>query len=110
MSTANGAPRKRKQRPKLPISERATITVEEAADYLSIGRQTAYDEANTGGLPVIRLGRKKKRILVVRALLDEMIERQGRAAWTSVAKEPERRVAGSSPAKGIVSVNYAIMC
>lgn len=81
-------PRKRKQRPKLPISERATLTIEETAQYLGIGRQTAYDEARTGGLPIIRLGRSKKRIVVVRALLDEMILRRGREAWTQLEAAP----------------------
>jgi excisionase family DNA binding protein len=91
MSAGQVGPRKRKPRPKLPASERATLSIEEAADYLGIGRQTAYDEAKTGGLPVVRLGRRKKRILVVRALLDEMLLRQGRAAWTTPAEPPKRR-------------------
>jgi excisionase family DNA binding protein len=72
---------KRRVRAKAPISERATLTIEEAARYLGIGRQTAYDEARSGGLPILRLGRHKKRIVVVRALLDEMILAKGRAAW-----------------------------
>lgn len=63
------------------MSERATLTIEETAKYLGIGRQTAYDEARLGGLPILRLGRSKKRIVVVRALLDEMILRRGREAW-----------------------------
>lgn len=89
-------PRKRKQRAKLPISERATLTIEETAQYLGIGRQTAYDEARSGGLPIIRLGRSKKRIVVVRVLLDEMILRRGREAFRQLdpstdAMQPGRR-------------------
>ena len=80
--------RKRTQRTKLPISQRATLTVEETAQYLGIGRQTAYDEARTGGLPILRLGRRKKRIVVVRVLLDEMILQRGRAAWTQLPTGP----------------------
>jgi excisionase family DNA binding protein len=83
-AAGNALPRQRKQRPKVPISERATLTIEETAQYLGIGRQTAYDEARTGGLPIIRLGRSKKRIVVVRALLDEMILRRGREAWSQI--------------------------
>lgn len=91
--------RKRTQRAKLPISERATLTVEETAQYLGIGRQTAYDEARTGGLPILRLGRRKKRIVVVRVLLDEMILRRGREAWTQLPTEPSRP-SGGPPSRG----------
>lgn len=77
---ANGAgPIKRRlRREKLPLHERATLTVEEAALYLGIGRQTAYDEVRRGALPVVRMGRGKKRILVVRVVLDEVIQRRAR--------------------------------
>ena len=78
----SAAQRERKQRVKVPASERATLTIEETARYLGIGRQTAYDEARTGGLPILRLGRRKKRIVVVRVLLDEMILKRGRESWT----------------------------
>lgn len=80
--SADTASRKRKQRVKVPASERATLTIEETAHYLGIGRQTAYDEARTGGLPILRLGRRKKRIVVVRVLLDEMLLKRGRESWT----------------------------
>jgi excisionase family DNA binding protein len=49
---------------------RATITVEEAADVLGIGRASAYLAANTGDLPVIRIGR---RLLVPVAALRRML-------------------------------------
>ena len=40
-------------------TEPATMTVEEAAALLGIGRQTAYDLAARGGLPgALRLGRR----------------------------------------------------
>jgi len=80
----------RKRREKAPLNERATLTVEEAARYLGIGRQTAYDEARTGGLPIVRMGRGKKRILVVRALLDEMIQRRAREAWADATGDELR--------------------
>jgi excisionase family DNA binding protein len=50
------------------IASRTTITVEEAASLLGIGRSAAYDAARRGQLPTRRLGR---RLLVpVPALLD----------------------------------------
>jgi excisionase family DNA binding protein len=45
-----------------------TITVDEAADLIGIGRSTAYDAINRGELPHVRIGR---RVLVLhRPLLD----------------------------------------
>lgn len=38
--------------------ERATITVEEAAALLGIGRTAAYEAARRGQLPTRRLGRR----------------------------------------------------
>jgi excisionase family DNA binding protein len=49
---------------------RATMSVEEAAAYLGIGRSAAYGACREGRIPVIRLGR---RILVARAALDRML-------------------------------------
>ena len=50
----------------------ATMKVEEAAKYLGIGRQTAYDLANRGELPgAHRLG---KRIIVSRKALEAFLE------------------------------------
>jgi excisionase family DNA binding protein len=49
---------------------RMTVTVEEAAQLLGIGRQSAYQAARTGELPTIKLGR---RLLVPRAQLDAML-------------------------------------
>ena len=40
------------------IAHRATITVEEAASLLGIGRSAAYDAARRGQLPTRRLGRR----------------------------------------------------
>lgn len=50
------------------LAGRATITIEEAATLLGIGRTAAYEAANRGQLPTRRLGR---RLLVpVPAFLD----------------------------------------
>ncbi|MFN2490125.1 MAG: helix-turn-helix domain-containing protein [Actinomycetota bacterium] len=40
------------------IRGRAVISVEEAAQYLEIGRSAAYRAARTGELPTLRLGRR----------------------------------------------------
>lgn len=37
---------------------RATVTVEEAAQILGVGRSTAYESARTGDLPTIAFGRR----------------------------------------------------
>ena len=40
------------------LAERATITVEEAAQVIGIGRTAAYEAVRRGELPVRRLGRR----------------------------------------------------
>jgi excisionase family DNA binding protein len=51
-----------------PVS--ATITIEEAARYLQVGRNQAYQAAHKGELPVIRIG---KRLLVPVAALNRLL-------------------------------------
>ena len=46
------------------------LTIEEAGQLLRISRQSAYQAARTGELPVIRIGR---RILVSRAALEVLL-------------------------------------
>lgn len=53
------------------ISRRATLSIEEACDFLSIGRTLGYRLAREGKLPTIRLGRK---LVVVRRRLEQMLE------------------------------------
>ncbi len=55
-------------------NESKTLTVEEAAKVLGIGRQKAYELAREGKLPVLRLG---KRILVPRIALERMLDKAG---------------------------------
>lgn len=56
----------------LPASDgRLTVTVQEAARLLGIGRQLAYEGVRQGQIPNIRVGR---RILVPRAALEKMLE------------------------------------
>lgn len=47
-----------------------TLTVEQAAKLLGIGRSTAYELVHTGEIPSLRLGR---RIVVPRVRLAEML-------------------------------------
>jgi excisionase family DNA binding protein len=55
----------RKEAPEL-----LTMTVDEAAARLGIGRNTAYDAAASGQLPTIRIGR---RLLVPCAALERLL-------------------------------------
>jgi excisionase family DNA binding protein len=50
--------------------ERQTLTVEEAADVLGIGRTLAYEAVRRGEIPTVRLGR---RLLVPRGALDHLL-------------------------------------
>ena len=56
---------------------RQTITVEEAAAALGIGRGTAYDAARRGELPTLRFGR---RLLVPLAALEQLLTTEPRRA------------------------------
>lgn len=53
-----------------PTQERMTLTVEEAARALGIGRASAYLAVKTGELPTVRIGR---RLLVPRHRLDALL-------------------------------------
>jgi excisionase family DNA binding protein len=50
--------------------ERQTLTIEEAARALGIGRSAAYLAAHRGDLPVIRIGR---RYVVPRVALERLL-------------------------------------
>lgn len=59
----------------LPADDkRATITVEEAAELLGIGRSNAYQSVRDGSIPSIRLG---KRIVVPMAALKRLLNSGG---------------------------------
>ena len=57
--------------------ERRTLTVEEAGQWLGIGRSAAYAAANRGELPTIRIGR---RLVVPKDALERMLSGEGTAA------------------------------
>jgi excisionase family DNA binding protein len=50
--------------------EKATVSVDEAAKVLGIGRNQTYDGIKRGEIPSIKIG---KRILVPRAALEAML-------------------------------------
>jgi excisionase family DNA binding protein len=50
--------------------ERQTLTVEEAAKMLGIGRSSAYEAVRKGELPVIRIGR---RYVVPKVAIDRLL-------------------------------------
>jgi excisionase family DNA binding protein len=56
--------------------DKLTLTVEEAASALGIGRNSAYEAVRNGDVPSIRIG---KRLLVPRAALDRLLAEAGRA-------------------------------
>lgn len=51
--------------------ERLTLTIEETARLLGIGRQLAYDRVKAGEIPVLKIGR---RLLVPRIALEKMLQ------------------------------------
>ncbi len=53
------------------INPKATLSVEEACDFLGIGKTLGYRLAREGKLPTIRLGRK---LVVVRSKLERMLD------------------------------------
>ncbi len=64
--------------------ERETLTVEEAAQVLGIGRSCAYEAARQGQIPVVRVGR---RFVVPRAALEEFL--QGKDLEGSTDRTPQ---------------------
>jgi excisionase family DNA binding protein len=54
--------------------EKQTLTVEEAARVLGVGRNKAYEAAHRGEIPIIKIG---KRILVLKEPLRRMLTGQG---------------------------------
>jgi excisionase family DNA binding protein len=65
--------------------ERATMTVEEAAQVLGIGRITVYEAVHRGELPAIKFGR---RYVVPRVVL-EMMLRTTPGGSTAAGPAPE---------------------
>jgi excisionase family DNA binding protein len=55
---------------------RLTLTVEEAAHELGIGRTSAYTACRTGEIPALRVGR---RLVIPRTALDALLASAGHA-------------------------------
>ena len=55
------------------MTERATLTVEEAGQLLGISRGSAYAAARDGSLPTVRLGR---RLVVPKCRLEQLLAGQ----------------------------------
>jgi len=51
--------------------ETATYTIDESAKKLGIGRNSAYEAARKGEIPVIKIG---KRLVVPKAALDRLLK------------------------------------
>lgn len=51
--------------------ESLTLTVEQAAKILGLGRNSAYEGVRRGEIPVIKVG---KRLLVPRAALEKLLQ------------------------------------
>jgi excisionase family DNA binding protein len=58
----------------------ATISVEQAAKILKIGRNQAYEAARNGQIPTLKIG---KRLLVLNEPLQRMLAGEGRAPRTT---------------------------
>lgn len=62
--------------------QKLTLTIEETARLLGIGRNLCYDRVKTGEIPVIKVGR---RLLVPRRALEKLLE-QGQAVTPAHSK------------------------
>ena len=59
--------------------QRMTVTVQEAATILGVGRNKAYEAARSGEIPTVRIGR---RLLVPLAALERLL-----SSWSPTACE-----------------------
>jgi excisionase family DNA binding protein len=53
------------------MEDKLTLSVEEAAKLLGIGRNLCYDRVKTGEIPVVKIGR---RLLVPRSALEKLLD------------------------------------
>ncbi len=65
------------------MEDKLTLSVEEAAKVLGIGRNLCYDKVKTGEIPVIRIGR---RLLVPRAALEKLLSEPKPLTLTQAGK------------------------
>jgi len=69
------------------VDDKLTLSVEECAKRLGIGRNSAYEAVARGEIPVIRVG---KRLLVPKAQLDKLLTGE-----TPSVKSPKKETADS---------------
>jgi excisionase family DNA binding protein len=67
--------------------ERRTVTVQEAATILSVGRNKAYEAARSGEIPTIRIG---KRLLVPLTALERLLAVGAKPLGANDLARPER--------------------
>ena len=67
--------------------QRQTVTVEEAATILGVGRNKAYEAARSGEIPTIRIGR---RLLVPRAALERLLAVGAQPFGANDPSQPEK--------------------
>jgi excisionase family DNA binding protein len=60
----------------MPFSERRWLSIQEAADYLSIHVKTAYEWAYSGILPAVRIGRNRRTLRIDKKKIDQDFEDQ----------------------------------
>ena len=65
--------------------QKKTVSLEDAAREIGIGRSTAYAAARRGEIPVIRMGR---RLLVSRVALDQLLGAATSTAPTHAGSAP----------------------
>lgn len=53
------------------MEDKLTLSIEEAANVLGIGRNLCYERVKTGEIPVIKIGR---RLLVPKKALEKLLE------------------------------------
>jgi excisionase family DNA binding protein len=61
---------------KKETSARATVTVDEAARILGVGRAAAYEGVRTGLIPSIRVS--PRRIVIARAVIERLLSGEAR--------------------------------
>lgn len=76
------------------IDHPLTVTVEQAAKLLGIGRSTAYELVHTGAIPSLRLGR---RLVVPVAQIAEQLSAPSEAVWATLAREASESGRTSTP-------------
>ena len=68
--------------------ERKTVTIEEAATILGVGRNKAYEAARSGEIPTIRIG---KRLLVPQVALNRLLAAEAQTVGANAQSDKASR-------------------